>query len=123
MSYTVGVKRRFLPGYRPYFVTGHSWSPRSVTLNLLDGSQEHIETHGLKVYPDFWTHLAQVQAAQVHVPRETFVVPPIVTRRDPEPIDEPSDYAEPAADSPDMQEVKRRAAERVRSILSADGAH
>lgn len=130
MSYTVGIKRRILPGYRRVSVTAHSWEQGRFILNLSDGSQEHVVAAGLKVYPDFWTHLAQIERSNraVHIERSGIVTERPVTRSVPrETQPEPPTAFEAESYEPvesvDMQEVKRRAAERVRSILAADAAH
>lgn len=67
MSYTVGIKRRFWPGYRLVQVTGHSWENFRFILNLTDGSQIVIpgfQAGGIKVYPDFKSHIAVLEDAR-----------------------------------------------------------
>jgi hypothetical protein len=60
MSYTVGIKRRFLPGFRKIAVLAHSWENFRFLLNLVDGSQLVIpgfRVDAIKVYADFNDHL------------------------------------------------------------------
>lgn len=124
MSYTVGIKRRFLPGYRKVQVTAHDWKDFRFILNLSDGSQESIpgfQLTCLKVYADFWTHLAQIEQSKANtiVPRETPTMAEEIVEIDgSEPVQEPL-----GQESPIIQEAKRRATERVRNILASDGAH
>jgi hypothetical protein len=126
MAYTVGIKRKFWFGFRLVKVKGHDWQHGRFILNCDDGSQEHIpgfSTPLLKVYADFWTHLAQLD-------RERPAAPPPPR---PEPIRQelPRQGAttapQPAySDVPEVheeldpleQEVKRRATERVQRILA-----
>lgn len=117
MSYTVGVKRRFWFGYRRVMVTGHDWQNGRFILNRTDGAQEHIPGFSapvVRVYPDFWTHISKMPP----VPRPA---PVAVVAKEPEPIPVAEEAFHVEPESPQMQEVRRRAAERVRSIL--DGAH
>lgn len=133
MAYTVGIKRRWIPGYRKVTVTGHDWQNWRFILNLADGSQEHIPgftVGALKVYADFWTHLAQVERSRPTpppVPQFRPVVPEPVVEARHEPVQSTVEVEEyqppPRNDSPEMQEVRRRAANRVRSILASDGPH
>lgn len=115
MSYTVGIKRRFLPGYRKVQVTGHDWKDFRFILNLIDGSQESIpgfQLSSLKVYADFWTHLAQLERSS----------PGIVPRETPPPVTEAaSEETAPSKlwwdeDTSHMPEEVRRATERVRRL-------
>lgn len=130
MAYTIGIKRRWIPGYRKVQVTGHDWQNWRFILNLSDGSQEHVPGFSLmtlKVYPDFWTHL-QIERAKAP-PREvqrqgaTVAAAPILE----EPVQEQGFIPDlpqheirtappPIEKSPLELEVERRAAERVRSI-------
>lgn len=135
MAYTIGIKRRFFPGYRKVRVTGHDWQNWRFILNLEDGSQEHIPgfaAPALKVYADFWTHLQMTKtAAPRDVSREIALAHlagragaqagpvPVVTTA---PIETPAPVpSEPEAEtvrdeSPAMQEARRRAAERIREL-------
>lgn len=124
--YTIGLKRRWLPGYRRYSVTKHDWQNFRFILNLADGSQEHIpgfSVSALKVYPDFWAHLAQLERPRVEEPARAGAT------RDPEPVrapePEPVPQREPAREPPTALEleVQRRAAERVRSIQASLNEH
>ncbi len=123
MSYTVGIKRNFGLGYRKVTVTGHDWQNGRFILNLTDGSQEHIpgfSAPALKVYADFWTHLAQIERQRPPPPvvrqGATLASPPPARQPEPIPVqDEEPEYV--AADSPQMAEAKHRAAIRVQQIL------
>ncbi len=125
MSYTVGVKRRFGLGYRRFSVTGHDWQNGRFILNLVDGCQEHIpgfSAPALKVYADFWTHLAQIErrpAAQPLNRQGASVMPP--PPPEPIPVREEEPMPPLRVDSPQTLEIKRRAAEHVQRIL--DGAN
>lgn len=147
MSYTVGIKRRYWFGYRKLRVTGHDWQNGRFLLNLEDGSQEHLpgfHLDGLRVYPDFWVHLKQLEhsrpAAPVvaaptirepapvrELPLEAQSEPPAVTRRQgiqlPDEFDETLRGHLPPPETPDMTEARRRATERVRDILANGGTH
>lgn len=129
--YTIGLKRRWLPGYRRYSVTKHDWQNFRFILNLADGSQEHIpgfSVSALKVYPDFWAHLAQLERPRVDAPvragatREPAPVSVPVPEQDPpqEPEQTPP-YREPPTAL--ELEVHRRAAERVRDIQARINEH
>ena len=150
MSYTVGIKRRFWFGYRKIKVNAHDWQNWRFILNLEDGSQEHIpgfHLDSLKVYADFWNHLAKIEhdklaSAIREASRETPVihkpspvVAPVVKEVEapfiaPKPengfmFDEAlrQGPVEPAPETPEMLEVRRRASERVRDILANGGPH
>lgn len=129
MSYTVGIKRRFWFGHKKYVVTGHDWQNFRFILNLGDGSQIHLpgfSCAGLRVYPDFWTHHAQGEREierrrgrqGAHARPEP--VQPLEDYAELKPVraDEPSHFQAPR--DPRQDEVKRRAAERVRSIRASD---
>ncbi len=115
MSYTIGIKRRFLPGYQKVKVTGHDWQHGRFILNREDGSQDHIpgfSTPRLKVYADFWTHLAQVERSRP-VPKpepEKAVVNEVQWQ---EPVPPPQR---------ELSEVEKRAAQRVRDIYASNGS-
>lgn len=132
MAYTVGIKRRWLPGYRKVLVSAHEVQQGWFIFNLADGSQERypaLSIPGLKVYNDFWTHLAQMQRTTMEaprpavVPRETQTV--VEEAREPAPrVEQPEiELQSRPGDSPEMLEVKRRAAERVRDILASNESH
>lgn len=59
VCYTVGIKRRFLPGYRKFKVTSHEWlrdgAERMVAMVLDGGGYISVSMWGreLKVYPDY----------------------------------------------------------------------
>jgi hypothetical protein len=121
MSYTVGIKRRFFPGYRKVQVTAHDWNNFRFILNLTDGSQEIIpgfSSRGVKVYADFWTHL-HMQQAKV-VPRETPREPPAPVHVEPDETPPPGPPPVVQEDDAITREVKRRAAERVRALQSSE---
>ncbi len=113
MSYTIGLKRRFIPGYRKIRVKGHEWQNGRFILNLEDGSQDHIPGFSipyLKVYADFWAHLAQLERSRPAV-------------KEPEPASEVvwQDTLPKPEPQREMTEVERRAAQRVRDIYSGNG--
>jgi hypothetical protein len=125
MAYTIGIKRRFGFGWRKVSVSAHDWREGRFILNLTDGSQEYIPgvaMGGLKVYADFWTHIAQLErskpARQAPLPAPVVEMQPppreVVDVRREEP--EESYVPEPH----ELQEAKRRAAERVRNILASE---
>lgn len=69
MKYTVGVGRRFLPGFRRYKVTGHTTEPVGniprLVLTCADGSIVAIpglDKRKVKVYPDYQDEVARVAA-------------------------------------------------------------
>lgn len=122
MAYTIGIKRRFFPGYRKIRVNGHDWQNWRFILNLEDGSQEHIPgftASALKVYADFWTHLQMTRAGAVRAGASAGPAP-VVAVDVPAPAPEPEAIPEetvPARDeSPAMQEARRRATERIREL-------
>lgn len=58
-GYTVGIKRRFFPGYTKFRVKAHSWESNRFILNLVTGEQIQIpgfQAPALKVYSDFWEY-------------------------------------------------------------------
>lgn len=128
MSYTVGIKRKLWFGYRKVMVTGHDWQNGRFILNLSDGSQEHIPGYAapsLKVYADFWNHLAQIERS-----RPPRAEPP---RHEAEPVPSPQPHFERQGavaqepvkvipEDPLMQEARRRAAQRIASIAGGYGA-
>lgn len=128
MAYTVGIKRRWFFGYRKVQVNGHDWQNFRFILNLTDGSQESIPgftARGVKVYPDFWTHIAQVERTRGAPAPVVAARPEPPQRPAPAPIQpepEPDEYREPQP-APETLEVRRRAAERVRTILASEGQH
>ncbi len=135
MAYTIGIKRRWLPGYRKITVTGHEWQNWRFILNLTDGSQEHIpgfSTSVLKVYADFWTHL-QIERARVAPQRQGASAAPIplsvpapALEEVEAPIEAQESFPAPPPKperSPLELEVERRAAERVRSIQASLHEH
>lgn len=68
--YTVGLKRRFLPGFKKYWVRDHSTAGDSLVLVLADLTQ--IAIHGLAgrmiaVFPDYQDHARHVELAKVPV--------------------------------------------------------
>lgn len=120
MAYTVGVKRKLFFGYRKVMVNAHDWQNGRFILNLTDGSQRHIPGFSvpeLKVYADFWTHLAQTRP-QVASPKIQASAP-VATYQPP--AQEELNYS-PAPPAREPTEVEKRAAERVRSIFAGDGA-
>jgi hypothetical protein len=65
VSYTIGIKRRFIPGYTKYRAVRHSWENFRFLVDLEDGSQLVIpgfRAEGLKVYPDFKTHIQDLES-------------------------------------------------------------
>lgn len=66
ISYTVGIKRRFLPLFKRYSVTGHDTDSGCLLLNLTDGSQlsvPGVTQKVIKVYPDYRN--AEIQLAKL----------------------------------------------------------
>ncbi len=129
MSYTVGVKRNFWFGHRKVTVNGHDWQNGRFILNLTDGSQEHIpgfSTPGVKVYADFWTHLAQIERSRPAPPpmpvrQPVNVAPQPVAQI--QPMFETEPDPEPEQEIPESaitQEAKRRATEHIQRILGAN---
>lgn len=63
LCYTVGIKRRFLPGYRKFKVTAHEWDTTRIeqvlVLTLANGGFVSCGMHGreMRVYADY--HQAQ----------------------------------------------------------------
>lgn len=118
MSYTIGIKRRFGFGFKKYQVNGHDWQNFRFILDLIDGSQIYIpgfSAVALRVYPNFWTHIAQLkQRAAVEDPKkaEPPAEAPISVQ-----APEPQKKAPPSA-QPEDPEVLRRAHERLRSIYA-----
>jgi hypothetical protein len=129
MSYTIGIKRKFWPGYRKVSVNGHDWQNGRFILNLVDGAQEHVPGYSvrvLKVFPDFWTHIAREkrQGATVEprpVPAQAKPVDDFELIRQQEPIREEPVRQEPkrATMSPMEQEIARRAQEKVDQLFSS----
>lgn len=73
-GYTVSVKRRFLPGYKKYRVTSHSWENFRFIFNLASGEQLIIpgfKATAVKVHRDFWDYVASKNTRQ-NVPHGTF---------------------------------------------------
>lgn len=71
IAYTVGIKRRFLPGFRKYTVTYHDTDEHMrLHMQLTDGSQivvPGLHRQALKVYPDYRNaeiQLSKLRAAQ-----------------------------------------------------------
>lgn len=125
MAYTIGIKRRFLPGYRKVQVKGHDWQNGRFILNLTDGSQLHIpgfQTPDVKVYPDFWTHLQFERASAAPVIRQGATQRQFEERPAPAPVAVQNEPVQQPLFDPLTDEVKRRAAERVRSILASDAS-
>ena len=67
--YTVGVKRRFLPGYKKFKVTAHEpavWGNVTVfAMTMADGSYvfvSNLDRRGVRVYPDYRVASARLQA-------------------------------------------------------------
>lgn len=129
--YTVGIKRRFWFGYRKVMVTGHDWQNGRFILNLVDRSQEHIPGFAvpiLKVYNDFWTHIAQIEQERKIAAFEAYKERQGATKEPPRVAVSAVEIAQEDVDVPRQevdlrkQEIERRAAERVRSILASDGA-
>ncbi len=122
MSYTIGVKRRLWFGYCKHEVNGHDWQNGRFILNLVDGSQIHIpgfQVPEIKVYPNFWTHLAHIERTA----RPRVAQQPAEELPRPEPVRHGATAEQPVEDEdPAMQEVLRRARERVRSISQGYGA-
>lgn len=116
MAYTIGIKRRWLPGYRRLLVTGHAWQHGRFILDLNDGSQEHIVGAGIRVYTDFWAHLAHVKKSQPIVQPE----PQPVAAPTPAPVEPTDDYTEPpplpVPETPMMQLARQRAMERIKEL-------
>lgn len=121
MSYTIGIKRRFWPGYTRHTVKSHDWQNFRFILDLEDGGQIHIpgfQAGALKVYPDFWTHLQNLKA-QLAYQRPAAPPPPVQYTQE-----APAPRAEPIQAKPsDMEsEAYRRAVERVNSLFGSNGA-
>lgn len=56
IAYTIGVKRRFLPGYRKFQCVHHSMDNDGLELHLVDGSAVFLSAlvvRGYKVYPNY----------------------------------------------------------------------
>lgn len=56
IAYTVGVKRRFLPGHRKHKCVYHAHDSQGLELHLVDGSAVflgNLMVRGYKVYPDY----------------------------------------------------------------------
>ncbi len=154
MSYTVGVKRRFFPGFKKYVVKAHDWKDFRFLLNLENGEQVQIpgfRCPAFKVCADFWIHHAQGQerirerqavntvefrgvskpadgAARfdelINVPRGTIPENTIahMVNQGPEVPGNQTNMVELglAPQSQISSEAQRRAANRVRSILSGE---
>lgn len=83
ISYTVGVRRRFLPIFRKYVVTGHDTEnmPSGARLHLVlaDGSQlaiPGIDRRVFKVYPDYRNAQLNLDKLRASVDRAT--IPQVV---------------------------------------------
>lgn len=82
MPYTIGVKRRFLFGFRKIKVYYHALTASGLELHRVDGAQELISNLKLArwiVYPDYWMVRAKVEAL-TRVPGPGPVVEPSVIR-------------------------------------------
>jgi len=65
--YTLGIKRRFFPGFKKLRVRNHGWEGDRLIVNLEDGSQEQIpgfRVFSLKVYNDFHKHFEEIRLRQ-----------------------------------------------------------
>ncbi len=135
MSYTVGVKRRFWFGFDEYNVNAHGFEGGRFILNLVDGSQIHVPTFHtprLKVYANFWIHLAQEKAKapvfeQPRVSRPVQVEAPVEfappSQVEPQRVNESVQQAPPPV-APWMRnhtsEAEKKAAQRVQEILDGE---
>lgn len=118
--YTVGLKRRWWFGYKEHQVKTHSWDGDKLLLDLVDGSQicvPGVRSVPVKVYPNFWIHLHSLPRQE---PQTVAVRAPKAPEPTPEPKSDP-EYVDPTPYDHVSPEVKRRAAERVRGILSEQG--
>lgn len=74
LCYTVGIKRRFLPGYRKYRVYSHSWDTQKLevvlVLELDDGGFVSVgmTRKEMKVFPDY--HDAKREQAKIDEKRQ-----------------------------------------------------
>lgn len=138
MSYTVGIKRRFLPGFKAYKVKSHDWQNFRFVLELEEGGELHIpgfQAPSLKVYPDFWTHLHNLRAQipqRAPAPQPIQQVPqqqqqyqaPLPQYQTTEPSQQIAQWqtTQPAPGSSDFErKALELAAQRVNSILASNG--
>jgi hypothetical protein len=98
LPYHVGIKRRFLPGFRKISVLSHSFTQDGLELHRADGVQEMVTNLVLRrwvVYPDYWMTKAKIEAVQATAPQHQpaqepiFAPPPYVpTRSTPAPSEQ-----------------------------------
>jgi hypothetical protein len=69
IAYTVGVKRRFLPGYRKFSCVHHAMDHDGLELHLVDGSAVFMPTlilRGYKVYPNYSVAQEKIERLKKH---------------------------------------------------------